>query len=68
MLRFVIAVPSKLDAGLAISLLELAVHLAVDTSELELARVAEFKFDERLEFFGFLLYVPLIHVLNEPAA
>ena len=68
MLRFVIAVPSKLDAGLAISLRESAVHLATDATELKLAGVAAFELDERLEFFGFLLNVPVIHVFDDPSA
>jgi hypothetical protein len=52
MLRFVIAVPSKLDGWQSVSLCDSKVHLAVDTSELELAGVAAVTrfvspFDER---------------------
>ena len=50
MLRFVVAIPSKLDGGLSISLCDSTVHLAVHTSELQLASVAAFEFNERLEF------------------
>jgi hypothetical protein len=66
-LRFVIAVPSELNGGQSVTLRELAVHLTVDTSELKLASVATFEFNERLEFLWFFFYVPLIHVLDQPS-
>ena len=65
---FVVALPRKLDGGLAVPFGKTTVHLTEDTTELELTAIAAVEFDERLEFLDCFLHVPCGHGNDVPAA